>query len=101
MLLRAVGSGDNVERSKSAVNANAHNDNYHRDDEQVNVCMECAAAEGMQSLKNRFLRLSAQATIMQLKKFVALKLYDNMHRFKDVRITSGLCCVCFAMGLAG
>jgi hypothetical protein len=38
----------------------------------------------MEALMFPYLRLSSQATILHLKKFVALKLFKDMGRFKDV-----------------
>lgn len=71
------------ERSKTPVAMNGEEQDFHRSDEQINVCLECVTGS-MRNLKRRFLRLSCQATIMQLKKFIALKIYNNMTRFKDV-----------------
>lgn len=56
---------------------------HHRSDEQVNICLECRAPN-LKNLKRRYLRISSQATITHLKKFVALKLYNNINRFKEV-----------------
>ena len=79
-----AGSDENSnERSKTPVTANGEDQDHHRSDEQVNICLECMA-DSMRNLKRRFLRLSSQATIMHLKKFIALKLYNNLGRFKDV-----------------
>lgn len=81
-----TGSDENSnERCKTPVMANGEEQDYHRSDEQVNVCLECATGN-MRTLKRRFIRLSSQATIMQLKKFIALKIYNNFTRFKDVDI---------------
>lgn len=56
---------------------------YHRQDEQVNVCLECMSAN-FKTLKRRFIRCSAQATITHLKKFVAKKILNGMDKYKDV-----------------
>ncbi|KAL8604926.1 hypothetical protein ACOMHN_028554 [Nucella lapillus] len=81
-----AGSDENSnERSKTPVMANGDDQDRHRGDEQVNVCLECNT-DNMRSLKRRFLRLSSQATIMHLKKFIALKVYNNLGRFKEVDI---------------
>jgi len=58
---------------------------HHRGDEQVNLCLECRGSN-LKSLKRRFLRISCQATITHLKKFVALKIYNNVSKFKEVDI---------------
>lgn len=59
---------------------------YHRQDEQVNVCLECMS-NNLSALKRRFLRCSSQATITHLKKFVAKKVLNGIERYKEVRIT--------------
>lgn len=56
---------------------------YHRQDEQVNVCLECVSAN-LKTLKRRFIRCSAQATILHLKKFVAKKVLNGMEKYRDV-----------------
>lgn len=57
---------------------------YHRQDEQVNVCLECMT-NNLSALKRRFLRCSSQATITHLKKFVAKKVLNGIERYKEVR----------------
>jgi polycomb group RING finger protein 3 len=61
------------------------NCDYHRNDEQVNVCLEGQDQE-MKSLRRKFLRLSSQATVSHLKKYIALKLFNDMTRFTDVSL---------------
>lgn len=56
---------------------------YHRQDEQVNVCLECMT-NNLSALKRRFLRCSSQATITHLKKFVAKKVLNGIERYKEV-----------------
>lgn len=58
---------------------------YHRQDEQVNVCLECMT-NNLSALKRRFLRCSSQATITHLKKFVAKKVLNGIERYKEVRV---------------
>lgn len=62
------------------------NKDYHRLDEQVNVCLECQEINILKSLKRRILRLSSQATVTHLKKFVALKVFDSIDRYRDIDI---------------
>lgn len=57
---------------------------YHRQDEQVNVCLECMS-NNINALKRRFIRCSSQATITHLKKFVAKKVLNGMDKYKEVR----------------
>ncbi|XP_052772780.1 polycomb group RING finger protein 3-like [Mya arenaria] len=62
------------------------NKDFHRLDEQVNICLECKEINTLKSLKRRILRLSSLATVTHLKKFVALKVFDTIDRYKDVDI---------------
>lgn len=58
---------------------------FHRFDEQVNICLECGAKQ-LSQLERRFLRCSSQATVTHLKKFIALKLLDSIDAYRDVDI---------------
>lgn len=73
------GEGD---EEKPAADVHAESD-YHRQDEQVNVCLECISSN-LKTLKRRFIRCSAQATILHLKKFVAKKVLNGMEKYRDV-----------------
>uniref|UniRef100_A0A8D8YQX6 Polycomb group RING finger protein 3 n=1 Tax=Cacopsylla melanoneura TaxID=428564 RepID=A0A8D8YQX6_9HEMI len=69
-------------------NQDSANSDYHRLDEQVNIYLECSvttSSASLKTLKKKFLRLSSQATITHLKKFVALKLLDEKSKYKEVR----------------
>lgn len=58
---------------------------YHRMDEQVNLCLECSGGgANLKNLKRRFIRCSSQATITQLKKFVAKKVLNEMSKYREV-----------------
>uniref|UniRef100_A0A1B6CER0 RING-type domain-containing protein n=1 Tax=Clastoptera arizonana TaxID=38151 RepID=A0A1B6CER0_9HEMI len=57
----------------------------HRMDEQVNIDLECMAAN-LKTLKRKFVRLSSQATITHLKKFIAKKVLDGMDKYRDIDI---------------
>uniref|UniRef100_A0A8D0TU79 Polycomb group ring finger 3 n=1 Tax=Sus scrofa TaxID=9823 RepID=A0A8D0TU79_PIG len=46
---------------------------YHRSDEQVSICLECNSSK-LRGLKRKWIRCSAQATVLHLKKFIAKKL---------------------------
>lgn len=52
---------------------------------QVNVCLECMNAS-LKTLKRRFIRCSAQATITHMKKFIAKKVLSGMEKYRDVSI---------------
>lgn len=73
-----------VEIKKEPVEKEENND-FHKSDEQVNVCLEGKDPD-MKTLKRKFLRLSSQATVSHLKKFIALKLFGDMTRFTEVSI---------------
>lgn len=57
----------------------------HRSDEQLNLLLESDNHQ-MKHLGRKFLRVSAQATVTHLKKYLAKKLYNNMNRYKDVEV---------------
>uniref|UniRef100_A0A1B6M647 RING-type domain-containing protein n=1 Tax=Graphocephala atropunctata TaxID=36148 RepID=A0A1B6M647_9HEMI len=57
----------------------------HRMDEQVNIGLECMVAN-LKTLKRKFVRVSSQATITHLKKFIAKKVLDGMDKYKDIDI---------------
>ncbi|MCL4152783.1 UNVERIFIED_CONTAM: hypothetical protein GTU68_066514 [Idotea baltica] len=58
---------------------------YHRLDEQVNICLECKCTT-LAPLKRRFIRCSAQATITHLKKFIALKVLEGPQKYREIDI---------------
>lgn len=62
---------------------------YHRMDEQVNLCLECSSASNLKNLKRRFIRCSSQATITQLKKFVAKKVLNGIEKYREVSDCEG------------
>ncbi|KAE8286324.1 Polycomb group RING finger protein 3 RING finger protein 3A [Larimichthys crocea] len=53
---------------------------YHRSDEQVSICLECNSSK-LRGLKRKWIRCSAQATVLHLKKFIAKKL--NLTSFNE------------------
>ncbi|KAM0725933.1 Polycomb group RING finger protein 3 [Formica fusca] len=73
-----------VEEERANADAHAESD-YHRTDEQVNVCLECMNAS-LKTLKRRFIRCSAQATITHMKKFIAKKVLSGMEKYRDIDI---------------
>jgi len=58
---------------------------YHRLDEQVNVCLECRNSS-MKTLKRKFIRCSALATITNLKKYIAKKALNSIEKYKDIEV---------------
>lgn len=78
---------ESVETDKTQTpNNDADAQDYHRSDEQVNICLE-GRGVSMRNLKRKFIRCSSQATIMQLKKFIALKVFNSAAKHTDVSIT--------------
>lgn len=73
-----------LDEEKQAADVHAECD-YHRLDEQVNVCLE-SVSPNMKALKRRFIRCSSQATILHLKKFIAKKVLDGTDKYRDVDI---------------
>lgn len=49
----------------------------------MNIGLECVASH-LKSLKKKFLRVSSQATITHLKKFIAVKVLDGSDKYRDV-----------------
>lgn len=45
----------------------------------------------LKTLKRRFIRCSAQATITHMKKFIAKKVLNGMEKYRDVSIFDGYC----------
>ena len=77
---------ESVETDKTqSQNNDADGQDYHRSDEQVNICLE-GRGVSMRNLKRKFIRCSSQATIMQLKKFIALKVFNSAAKHTDVSI---------------
>ena len=56
----------------------------HKSDEQVNVRLDCSPSSSLKSLKRKYIRCSTQATITHLKKYLALKLYKDKNKYKEV-----------------
>lgn len=50
---------------------------------KVNIGLECVASH-LKSLKKKFLRVSSQATITHLKKFIAVKVLEGSDKYRDV-----------------
>lgn len=75
------------EEVESKLNESHQESDYHRMDEQVNLCLECSSNSNLKNLKRRFIRCSSQATITQLKKFVAKKVLNGMEKYREVRLS--------------
>lgn len=57
--------------------------NYHRDDDCVYVKLE-SGSESLKPLRLKYLRISSKATVTHLRKYIALKIFDDISRFKEV-----------------
>nr|XP_033773935.1 LOW QUALITY PROTEIN: polycomb group RING finger protein 3 [Geotrypetes seraphini] len=69
--------------NKEAEEKQEDNHDYHRSDEQVSICLECNSSK-LRGLKRKWIRCSAQATVLHLKKFIAKKL--NLSSFNELDI---------------
>lgn len=72
---------------ESKLNEAHQESDYHRMDEQVNLCLECSSNSNLKNLKRRFIRCSSQATITQLKKFVAKKVLNGIEKYREVSLS--------------
>lgn len=72
--------------NEKVMEAHAESD-FHRLDEQVNVCLECMS-NNFKSLQRRFIRCSSQATITHLKKLVAKKILNGIDKYREVILYS-------------
>ena len=74
--------------SKSHKRKLKEENDYHRNDEQVAICLECQRLpenkRSIQPLKKKYLRLSSQATVQILRKYVAKKLKLKSHTDIDI-----------------
>ena len=59
---------------------------FHREDEQVNICLEPEEDSNLSPVDKKYIRCSSQATINHIKKYVALKVFRDVGRFKEVDI---------------
>ena len=86
----AIVTGNNMTSTQlhqqSPQSLTSQTNDYHRKDEQVNICLDTANMGSLKALQRRFLRLSAQATIMHLKKFVAKKVLNDMDKCHEIDI---------------
>ncbi|ALC44492.1 l-3-73Ah [Drosophila busckii] len=82
------------EDNEKVMEAHAESD-FHRLDEQVNVCLECIS-NNFKNLQRRFIRCSSQATITHLKKLVAKKILNGIEKYREVvtEIYASYNCLC-------
>lgn len=67
----------------------------HRRDEQVNILLESNQIP-LKQMRRKFVRCSAQATITHLKKFIAMKIFNNLEKYRDVSTHSYRFYVCLS-----
>ncbi|XP_006815559.1 polycomb group RING finger protein 3-like [Saccoglossus kowalevskii] len=70
-------------RDNASTSKTDDDNDYHRSDEQVNVCLECNSFN-LRALKRKYIRCSSQATITHIKKFIAKKLKLATHLEVDI-----------------
>ncbi|KAH8303568.1 hypothetical protein KR018_003496, partial [Drosophila ironensis] len=75
----------NPEEENSSEEAHAELD-YHRLDEQVNVCLECHQSNRFQSLQRHFIRCSSQTTVTHLKKLLAKRLLNGIDKYREIEL---------------
>lgn len=63
---------------------NATTNDNHRDDEQINLYMIPHPSCDLKALKNKYIRTSSLATVTHIKKYLALKLFNDPDRHKEV-----------------
>ncbi|XP_033275555.1 polycomb group RING finger protein 3 isoform X2 [Orcinus orca] len=71
---------DDSSNKEAAEEKQEEDGDYHRSDEQVSICLECNSSK-LRGLKRKWIRCSAQATVLHLKKFIAKKL--NLSSFNE------------------
>nr|XP_034364712.1 polycomb group RING finger protein 3 isoform X1 [Arvicanthis niloticus] len=74
---------DDNSNKETAEEKQEEDNDYHRSDEQVSICLECNSSK-LRGLKRKWIRCSAQATVLHLKKFIAKKL--NLSSFNELDI---------------
>nr|KAF6388261.1 polycomb group ring finger 3 [Myotis myotis] len=74
---------DESSHTEAAEEKQEEDSDYHRSDEQVSICLECNSSK-LRGLKRKWIRCSAQATVLHLKKFIAKKL--NLSSFNEVAL---------------
>lgn len=57
---------------------------YHRTDDQINLYVLPNTSCDLKPLKNKYIRISCLATVTHLKKYIALKLYGDIDRYKEL-----------------
>ncbi|NWI29705.1 PCGF3 protein, partial [Sula dactylatra] len=80
-LLKGETKSDENSNKETSEEKQEEDNDYHRSDEQVSICLECNSSK-LRGLKRKWIRCSAQATVLHLKKFIAKKL--NLSSFNEV-----------------
>ncbi len=80
-----LGGGEEASSHEEVAKEEDKDQDHHRSDEQVNICLECNHST-LKNIKRKYIRCSSYATVSHLTKFLALKIYNNRDRFKEVSI---------------
>lgn len=93
--LQEKDGGDKVGVASSGANGSSPqaedpNNDFHRQDEQVNIVLEPVKRKGtqMEGIKRKYIRCSAYTTVTHIKKFVSMKLKGSFDEYKDVSVAS-------------
>ncbi|KAK4806813.1 hypothetical protein QYF61_005609 [Mycteria americana] len=84
-LLKGETKPDENSNKETSEEKQEEDNDYHRSDEQVSICLECNSSK-LRGLKRKWIRCSAQATVLHLKKFIAKKL--NLSSFNELYMLS-------------
>jgi polycomb group RING finger protein 3 len=66
------------------LNKEAPQHDYHREDEQINLYVIPHPSCDLKALKNKYIRLSNLATVTLMKKYIAIKLFNDVDRYKEL-----------------
>ncbi|XP_003742770.1 polycomb group RING finger protein 3 [Galendromus occidentalis] len=77
---------DSAGRTGDDENRDDNQGDCHRMDEQVNLCLESENPASMSRLARKFVRVSAQATVTHLKKFLSKQIYNTTAKYNEVEI---------------
>ncbi|PAA85152.1 hypothetical protein BOX15_Mlig010246g2 [Macrostomum lignano] len=79
------GVDDADSRHRPGITSEAAN-NYHRGGEQVTLRLVTAEPE-LKQIDRMFVRLSTLATVTHVKKYIAMQVFEDASRFKEIDIT--------------
>ncbi len=65
--------------------ADENDPDCHRSDVQVNLSLKCVS-KGIRHMQLPFVRVSTAATVSHVKKFIAVSIFDDFRKFKELDI---------------